>query len=490
MKKFLAAGIVMILSFMTAFSGYADQTAISTKLPETTGKARLLVTQDAEVDDKNSLIHTLLYANDFDLEGIVQTSSCFHWSGNDEEEPYRWPGTDWMYDYIDAYEAVYENLIIHDPEYPSPEELRAITVVGNIAAKNDTSVETDGSNLIKERILADDDRPLYIEIGGGANSVARALMSIEEEYKGTDEWESIYDRICENVILLSWGNQDDCYLEYIRPNWIGLRQIDVAKAATGCGYTWPKSKGMPEEGLVKMSGPWMSEYLLSKGPLMEKYNTWYDGKYYEGEVDDQQFGTNLELKMGKTEHVQYDFLSEGDSPAWMYVIPTGLRSTEDLSYGGWGGRYCAKDDEEGVGHRNFAPIKDEPGMAQYMSDIMSDFAMRAEWCVASAYEEANHCPTVSITEGLNFKVAPGETIMLHAEVSDPDGDEVSCQWYQHPYASTCSGQAKIDGADTEEASITVPADAKPGETIHIILRAVDAGGTNPAAYQRVIITVQ
>ena len=55
---------MMILGATTAY-------ASETTLPVTEGKPRLLVTQDGEVDDMNSLIHTLLYANDFDLEGNV-----------------------------------------------------------------------------------------------------------------------------------------------------------------------------------------------------------------------------------------------------------------------------------------------------------------------------------------------------------------------------------------------------------------------------------
>ena len=66
---------------------------------------------------------------------------------------------------------------------------------------------------MKERILAEDDRPLHIEVGGGANTVARALMSIEEEYKDQDGWEELYNRICEKVILFAWGMQDDCLSE-------------------------------------------------------------------------------------------------------------------------------------------------------------------------------------------------------------------------------------------------------------------------------------
>ena len=92
--------------FLTASEAWAGETS----LPVTEGKARLLVTQDGEVDDMNSLIHTLLYANDFDLEGIVQSSSKLHYSGDDQNEPLRWTGTDWMYDFMDAYEDLPEDL--------------------------------------------------------------------------------------------------------------------------------------------------------------------------------------------------------------------------------------------------------------------------------------------------------------------------------------------------------------------------------------------
>ena len=44
-------------------------------------RVHTIVTQDAEIDDRNSLRHFLFYANEVDLEGIVQTSSKFHWLG-------------------------------------------------------------------------------------------------------------------------------------------------------------------------------------------------------------------------------------------------------------------------------------------------------------------------------------------------------------------------------------------------------------------------
>ena len=47
----------------------------------------------------------------------------------------------------------------------------------------------------------------------------------------------------------------------------------------------------------------------------------------------------------------------------------------------------------------------------------------------------------------------------------------------------------MSGVNGETAEFTVPADAKVGDTLHVILEGVDAGGTNPRAYKRVIVTV-
>ena len=99
-------------------------------------KIRTIITQDAEVDDRNSLRHFLLYANEVEVLGIIQTSSKFHWKGipgavkpekkiKDDfdrefafengpyDAPYRWPGTEWMWEMIDHYEKDYPNLCKH-----------------------------------------------------------------------------------------------------------------------------------------------------------------------------------------------------------------------------------------------------------------------------------------------------------------------------------------------------------------------------------------
>ena len=96
-------------------------------------KVRTIITQDAEVDDQNSLRHFLFYANEVELLGIVQTSSKFHWIGVPGavrteqldsgdfagfeqapfDRPYRWPGSDWMFRVVDDYAKDYPNLCRH-----------------------------------------------------------------------------------------------------------------------------------------------------------------------------------------------------------------------------------------------------------------------------------------------------------------------------------------------------------------------------------------
>lgn len=34
-----------------------------------------------------------------------------------------------------------------------------------------------------------------------------------------------------------------------------------------------------------------------------------------------------------------DYISEGDSPAFLYTLGSGLRGYEDPTYGGWGGQF-------------------------------------------------------------------------------------------------------------------------------------------------------
>lgn len=141
------------------------------------GTPRVIVTSDGEFDDECSLVRILLCANVFDIEGLITSSSQYDARGH------RWAGDDWMGAYLDAYAKVHPNLIKHDPDYPSPEFLRARTLLGNVKAEGEMDEVTAGSKRIAEVLLDESDpRPVWIQAWGGTNTIARALKSIQEEH--------------------------------------------------------------------------------------------------------------------------------------------------------------------------------------------------------------------------------------------------------------------------------------------------------------------
>ena len=94
-------------------------------------KPRIIVTSDGEIDDQCSMIRFLLYTNEWDVEGIITSSSQYHWHGHN------WAGDDWIEPDLDAYAKVYPNLVMHDSNFPTPEYLRSVTFLGNVEVEGE-----------------------------------------------------------------------------------------------------------------------------------------------------------------------------------------------------------------------------------------------------------------------------------------------------------------------------------------------------------------
>ncbi|CAH1205785.1 DUF1593 domain-containing protein [Paenibacillus sp. JJ-223] len=496
--------------------GTTDQT--------TAAKARTVITTDGEVDDMNSVIRFLLYSNEMDLAGIVLTSSVYHYAGDPDAgiKPFRWTGTQWVYDMIDAYGEIYPNLIKHADGYPKPEDLRAMTKIGNISNKGEMEKETEGSEFLKTLFLDDDQRDLYVQTWGGTNTTARALKSIEDQYKGTDEWDDIRKKVSDKLVLYIILDQDDSYNDYIAKSWPDIRILNDQSNFWHFAYAW---KMHAEEVNGKLHGDWMKENLLTgHGKLLDMYATMADGKMIEGELPEEQRGDPEYIKKNP-QYAKYDFISEGDSPSFFYLIDNGLRSMENPSYGGWGGRFGVVNDKL---FRNNVLDYDpytkryeaEYSLMRWFDDIQDDFAARADWAAADTFEGANHNPALTVKEGIDLKASPGEQVTLHAEGTDPDGNQLTYTWWRYAEADTYQDSPvenkvveekvgdlllglhrevgkdeKIDtielqGSDTDTVTFTVPQDAKAGDTIHIVAEVQDNGKHQLKRYQRVILTVK
>ena len=98
---------------------------------------------------------------------------------------------------------------MHAQGYPTPDYLKSVTHIGNITNVGEMEKVTDGSEFLKNLFLDDDPRTLYVQTWGGTNTTARALKSIEEEYKDTDQWEEIQQKINDKLVLYIILDQDD-----------------------------------------------------------------------------------------------------------------------------------------------------------------------------------------------------------------------------------------------------------------------------------------
>lgn len=223
---------------------------------------------------------------------------------------------------------------MHDPAYPTPQSLLDVYRVGNISDVGDMSEETDGSNHLVKLLLDNDPRKLYIQNWGGTNTTARALKTIQEQYEHTKEWDIIKAKVEEKVVLYIILDQDTTYRDYIEPNW----NLTILNDDMNFGYfvyIWKLNDDVIKPSL---ENTWFKKHVLNKGPLLEQYALMGDGYYLEGEIESEQFGQDSYMK-SHPEFGKYDFISEGDSPSYFYLLQTALRGFENPQFGGWGGRF-------------------------------------------------------------------------------------------------------------------------------------------------------
>jgi hypothetical protein len=127
--------------------------------------------------------------------------------------------------------------------------------------------------------------------------------------------------------------------------------------------------------------------------------------------------------------------------------------------------------------------------ARFIPALQNELAARAEWQTKS-YEDANHPPDVRVAGGkLDISVRPGERVELRGQVTDPDGDKLATTWWHYREAGTYPDVVDIARPSAARTSFVVPRDAKPGQTIHMILEVKDRVARPMTRYARVIATV-
>lgn len=523
-------------------------------------KPRVVITADPELDDSNTLIRAILYSSDFQIEGLVYSSSTFHWKGDGEGTTQYLPGREytrlglcpcasWRWapderfidDIVDAYAKVYGNLKVHNPNYPSPAELKSKIKWGNVAFEGDYSADTEGSNLIKSLLLDDRPGPLYVTAQGGQSTIARALKSIHDQYATTPQWQAIRDKVSLKLVIIPSGDQDGTYTSYIQPNWPEVTERQLSTMDFGYFIR----NGLPAENQVYIGSGWTRENISSRGPLGAMYRVWGDGKQMVKGDRTDYFGLsgltadqlrNMGYMVWTPPQEKGSFVGEGDTPTFLNLLNNGLRAYENRLWSGWGGISRSSSvptlglgstpiarvgpDNSGVAiglapagstaspnatatappgaAAGAAPNSALPSIsatnaaanARFFAAAQNDFAARLKWSVSPKFSDANHEPRVRIRGRSETSARPGSTVRLEGDVSDPDHNTVKVTWWQDNAAGTYSGDIRFTDQAALSTSFRVPSDAQHGDTIHVILEATDNGTPPLTRYRRLIVRIQ
>lgn len=447
-------------------------------------KQRLIVLSDieAEVDDTQSFIRLFLYSNEIDLKGLIATTSVWKKTSVSPEA---------IKKLVRAYDKIQPNLIKHESGYPKTEALMSLVKQG-IPKYGMLGVgkgkDSEGSDWIIKVLEEDDDRPLWVSVWGGVNTLAQALYKIEKT-KSNKEARILISKL--RVYTIS--DQDDSGI-WIRKNYPDLFYIVTPGDDYGSA-TWSAINSYIE-GIDnrKISNSWLAQNIQQgHGPLGAEY-------------PDVAYGM------------------EGDTPSWLSLIPNGLSNPEHPEWGGWGGRYefylpdfaQSKKGGSGVPYEpesrkiwtnaddSFTPyVANEYGRTfkydsttftgykvslwRWRDDFQNDFAARMDWCTES-YENANH-PPVPVISAEEITVKSGDGIGLDASNSyDPDGDNLSFLWFSYPEAGSYKGKIIKDVQNSHGLWVIAP-EVDKKETAHIILKVTDKGSPQLSRYKRLIVNI-
>ena len=163
-------------------------------------KERIIVLTDIEnePDDAMSLVRFLTYTNQWDVEGLVATTSRHQ---RDKIAAWR------IREILTAYSEVRDNLEKHEKGYPTADYLFSILKEGIPKYGMEAvgkGMDSEGSELIIQSVDADDGRPVWILVWGGPNCLAQALWKVKHTRSPTE-----VDKFVAKLRVYTISDQDD-----------------------------------------------------------------------------------------------------------------------------------------------------------------------------------------------------------------------------------------------------------------------------------------
>ncbi|HTV00627.1 MAG TPA: nucleoside hydrolase-like domain-containing protein [Luteitalea sp.] len=480
-------------------------------------RVRMVILTDIanEPDDQMSLVRFLVYANHFDVEGLIATTSTWL---RDKVRP------DVLKEVLGAYTQVQPLLAKHAAGFPTADALRAAIASGQpgygMAAVGDGKA-SEGSAMLLKAMMRDDPRPLWVTAWGGTNTLAQALVDARRTLT-PDALRAAVAKL--RVYTIS--DQDDAG-PWLRREFPDLHYVAMPSTQDGQEYaaaTWTGISGdlfyrnAPGADFSTFTDAWLDTNIRARGPL---------GKFYPYPC----------------------CIHEGDTPAFLGLIDNGLASAMNPTYGGWGGRYIWRqphgeprafwtqggDSYPGrdssrdtvVGKDGVAYTSDHATIWRWRTAFQHDFAARMAWTVLPP-ERANHNPRLVVngasgTAPIEVETALEAPVVLDAAgTTDPDGQALRYKWWVYeeagtgipgqpvvtpgPRPATAGPQSEATVKESPPAArgvrpaprVTIAGDTTARATVtprvrgvtHIILEVSDGGEPSLTSYRRVIVRVK
>ena len=438
-------------------------------------KPRLFVLTDispdnVEPDDMESMIRLLVHADLFEIEALIHSTG---WSvhGNAGQT-----GMNLIRETIDLYEKDLPNLMkrsdqeghLHDNKHqeigywPSADYLRERTLLGSknrgqrfIGADNNS----DGSDKIIELADENDERPIWVTVWGGGNTLAQACRQVQQQ-RSPEQLEAFLKKIRVYTITDQDGAQ---------------RRGNV--------INWPES-----------SHQWMRREFEKDLFFIWDESAWRF-QNSAGSRNWEQYATNIQGhgNLGNR-YPKYKYGVEGDTPSFLHLMPTGLNDPEIPNQVGWGGYFefgrCKDNTTNAYQNHSGNANKISSKYQQYFyRATFNNFAARMDWAKDG---KGNRNPVVVVNgdgslAGIKLSPVQGASITLDASASkDPDGDNLTFRWWVLSEAGTYTKDITISDSDTNRATVQVPS-GSGGKSFHVICEVTDDGTHNLSGYRRIIV---
>ena len=293
----------------------------------------------SDPDDVQSMVRFLLYANEFDVEGLIASAGTKAYVARKQN----------ILDMLNIYDQVDENLRKHDPRYPTADQLRWVTWQGRDGTYGKNGVpnlghdkDTEASDAIIRIVDKPDDRPVFVCVWGGPYEVAQAIWKVKQTRPPEE-----LARFLSKLRIYSIARQDNT-LQWLLDTFPDLFIIVADNTYRG-----------------------MFSYAPGGDASLNDINWVYENIRRGHGLLGMMYPESTTMDRSK------EGVREGDTPSFLYLVSAlrGMNDPEKPDEESWGGQFIQPDPNKNHWFDGPGP----ESVYKWRAEVQAEFAQRADW---------------------------------------------------------------------------------------------------------------